>query len=85
MLTLTSLIISTLLASVLAIFMYRSLHRAQNFKQSISSPRKRSGQGRRGVQHGFILLQMFHRSHKENIKQIKLRSPRSGISAPWGW
>ena len=85
MFTLTSLIIITFIASVLAVSVYRSLHRGKHSKQNISSSLKRVGQRQRGVQQGFISLQMFHRSQKEYVKRMKLRSPRSGISAPWGW
>lgn len=85
MITLTALILITFCAAIFAVIAYRSLHGIQISKRNIIFRRKNSGQMQRGGQHGFISLQLLHRSRKENVKQIKLRSPRSGISAPWGW
>ncbi len=84
MLALVTIFLVTLLIATATIWLYRSLTGWQGFKGGVavqSSKRSKAG-SKLSVQQGFISL--FAPS-KESVKHRRLRSPKNGIKAPWGW
>lgn len=89
MLTLVLLFLVALLASAIAVWMYRRLPEVQGFISELlsqsDSPTKSNG----GLQH-FMSSVLTPNSNARNFKggkarNMKLRGPKGNIKAPWGW
>ena len=84
MLALVTIFVATLLIAATTIWMYRSLAGRQGFRRNVQTQKGKNTAGMklRVQQEGFISL--FYTSHK-NARNKRLRSPKDGIKAPWGW
>jgi len=84
MLALIIIFLATLLIAATTIWLYRSLAGWQGFKGRVSLQQPKSSKAglKLSAQQGFIAL---FASSKETVKHKRLRSPRHGIKAPWGW
>jgi hypothetical protein len=83
MLELVTIFVTTLLIAATTIWMYRSLAGWQGFKRNVQTQKGKNTAGMKlRVQQGFI--SMFSTSH-EKARNKRLRSPKDGIKAPWGW
>jgi hypothetical protein len=83
LLALVTIFVATLLIATTTIWMFRSLAGWQGFKRNVQTQKGKNTAGMKlGLQHGFI--SMFSTSY-ENARNKRLRSPKDGIKAPWGW
>jgi hypothetical protein len=87
MLALVTIFLATLLIAAATIWLYRSLAGWQGFKHSVGVPGVQRPTGSKAglklsAQQGFISL---FGSSKEAVRNKRLRSPKNGIKAPWGW
>ena len=83
MLALVTIFVATLLIATTTIWMYRSLAGLQVFKGIVQTQKGKNTAGMKlEVQQGFI--SMFSTSYG-NARNRRLRSPKGGIKAPWGW
>ena len=83
MLALVTIFVATLLIATTTIWIYRSLAGWQGFKRNAHTQKVKNTAGMKlGVQQGFI--SMFSTSYG-NARNRRLRSPKGGIKAPWGW
>jgi hypothetical protein len=83
MLAFVTIFVATLLIAATTIWMYRSFAGWQGFKRNVQTQKGKNTAGMKfRVQQGFI--SMFSTSH-ENARNKRLRSPKDGIKAPWGW
>ena len=85
MLALITIFLATLLIATTTIWLYRSLAGWQGFKGGVSSVQRPKGSKaglKLSAQQGFIAL---FASSKETVRNKRLRSPKHGIKAPWGW
>ena len=82
MLVLVTIFLATFLIAVTTIWLYRSVSGWQGFKANVGSRKDMGTSLELSAQQGFISL---FASSREVVKTKKLRSPRDGIKAPWGW
>lgn len=86
MLAMITIFVATFLVAVTVIWLYRSIAGWQGFANSVASPDRQTKNMRSNMklsaQQGFI--SMFS-SSREAARSKKLRSPKDGIKAPWGW
>jgi hypothetical protein len=83
MLALVTIFIASCLIALTIIWMYRLLAGWQGLKSNVPTQKGKNTVGMKlNVQQGFI--SMFSTSH-ENARNKRLRSPKDGIKAPWGW
>mgnify|MGYP001813139412 CR=1 FL=1 len=86
MLALITIFLATFLIAVTVIWLYRSIAGWQGFSDGVGSRKQQTKNMRPNMklsaQQGFI--SMFS-SSREVARAKKLRSPKDGIKAPWGW
>ena len=86
MLALITIFLATFLVAVTVIWLYRSIAGWQGFTDSVQGRKTQTKNPRPNMklsaQQGFI--SMFS-SSREAARSKKLRSPKDGIKAPWGW
>ena len=89
MLTLVSLFLIALLASAIAVWMYRRLPEIQGLISELFSQSDSATKSNGGLQH-FMSSVSTPGSNARNFKggkarNMKLRGPKGNIKAPWGW
>ena len=84
MLALVTIFLATLLIALTTIWLYRSIAGWQGFKGDVIVKRSKGSKAglKLSAQQGFIAL---FASSNETVKHKRLRSPKHGIKAPWGW
>lgn len=82
MLTLVSFFLVALIASATAIWLYRKISGWQGFTRVVVGRSQSTDRMKIELQQGFISLVS---SPREQVKNVKLHSPRGGIKTPWGW
>jgi hypothetical protein len=82
MLAYTLLFFVTLLASVLAIWLWRIVSRWDGIKGNIIENRVTTARTKLKTPQGFTFLS---RSDRERAKYKTLRNSKGNIKAPWGW
>jgi len=82
MLAYTLLFFVTLLASVLAIWVWRIVSSWDGVKRNIIDNRVTTNRTRLKTKQGLMFL---FRSNRESAKHKTLRNSKGSIKAPWGW
>lgn len=83
MLAIVTIFLVTLIASAIAVWMYRKISGWEGLGDaSAANNPQRGGKRKMGLQQGFISLVS---APKERARNRRLRSPNDGIKAPWGW
>ncbi|MFC1701830.1 hypothetical protein ACFL1J_03685 [Pseudomonadota bacterium] len=83
MLALVTIFLVTLLASAMAVWVYRKISGWEGLGDiSVARTPQRGGKRKMGLQQGFVSLVS---APKEQARNKRLRSPNGGIKAPWGW
>lgn len=82
MLLLAAIFLITIIVSATAVWLYRRISGWQGFNRALVGRPQLTDRTKIGLQQGFI--SMFA-SPRKRAKNMKLRSPRGGIKAPWGW
>ena len=84
MLALGTIFLASLLTAATTIWLYRSLAGWQGLKGSVGVQRSKGSKAglKLSAQQGLISL---FASSNETVKHKRLRSPKHGIKAPWGW
>ena len=82
MLSLATILLVTLLTAVTVVWLYRTLSGWHGFKATlVSRDNRRVGMSLK-AQQGYISLIPASR---EKAINVRLRSPKGGVRAPWGW
>lgn len=82
MLALVTIFLFTLLLATVAVWIYRSISGWHGFKQTVVGHSKTTVRMKLRAQQGYISLISPKRNE---VKKIRLRTPKGGIKAPWGW
>ena len=82
MLALIAIFLSTFLIAVIAVRLYRALAGWQGFRQVVVGRDKKTTRMTLKAQMGYITLMAAPR---QKAKAVRLRNPKDGIKAPWGW
>jgi len=84
MLVLVTTFVATLLIAATTIWMYRSLAGWQGLKRNVQTQKGKNTAGMKLRVQQEEFLSMFSTSYG-NARNKRLRSPKYGIKAPWGW
>jgi len=82
MLALVTIFLFTFLLSFIAVRLYRALAGWQGFRRPVMEQQNKPSPMSLKTQLGFISLISEPR---QKAKLVRLRSPKNGIKAPWGW
>jgi cytochrome c oxidase assembly protein Cox11 len=82
MLALVTIFLTTFLIAFVAVHLYRAVAGWQGLKQAVVGRENKATSTTLKAQMGFITLMGPSR---KKAKSVRLRSPKDGIKAPWGW
>jgi len=82
MLALVSIFLTTLLIATTAVWIYRTISGWHGFNEAVFGRSGTTMQMTISAQQGFITL---NPAPRDRVRRIKLRSPKGGLKAPWGW
>ena len=83
MLALVTIFLATLLISVVAIWLYRTVTGWKGFNQAVVARRGPAVRMKLKAQQGYISL--ISAPSLQKAKQVRLRRSTGTIKAPWGW
>ena len=82
MLDLVTLFLITFSVAFIAVRFYRAIVGWQGFRQPLVGQQNKPSKMSLKAQLGFLSL-IFE--PKQKAKTVRLRSPKNGVKAPWGW
>jgi len=82
MLALVAIFLVTLIASTIAVWLYRQMSGWHGFTRTLVGRPASTTRMKIGLQQGFISL---YSASTKQAKHVKLRGPRGAIKTPWGW
>ena len=82
MLALVTIFLGTFLIALVVVRLYRAVAGWQGFKQGVVGREGKASRMTLKAQMGYITLLSASR---QEAKSVRLRSPKGGIKAPWGW
>jgi len=82
MLALVTIFLFTFLVAFIAVRLYRVVAGWQGFRNPVVEQQSKPSRMSLKAQLGFISLIS---EPKQKAKLVRLRSPKNGIKAPWGW
>jgi hypothetical protein len=82
MLALVIIFLTTLLIATIVVWIYRAISDWYGLNQTVFGRFGTTMQMEISAQQGFITLNPVRR---ESVRRIRLRSPKGGLKAPWGW
>lgn len=90
MLALGAIFLVTLIASAIAVWVYRKISGWHGFTTTVVGRPRSAAKKKIGLQHGFVQLTAKHKGQataksRGQTRLIRQRAPRGGYKAPWGW
>ena len=82
MLELVTILLITFSAAFITVRLYRAVNGWQGFRQPLVGQQNKPSKMSLKAQLGFLSLIS---EPKQKAKIVRLRSPKNGVKAPWGW
>ena len=82
MLELVTILLITFSAAFITVRFYRAVNGWQGFRQPLVGQQNKPSKMSLKAQLGFLSLIS---EPKQKAKIVRLRSPKNGVKAPWGW
>ena len=90
MIELVAIFLLTLMASALAVWLYRKISGWHGFTATVAGRQHSNARKKAGLQHGFVQLTAKHNAQmiaktRGQKRLVGHRAPQGAYKVPWGW